>query len=101
MTPEKRTRELKEGDGEGKGKYGRQAKGKGKGAKGAKAGKKADQRMPEALKGMNSKDKEGRLISFDFNLSKCTRKGCTMRHVCAKCLGKHAFCDSDCSTEAE
>ncbi len=97
QTPEKRLRQPKEWEGDGKGK---RAQGRGKGAKGAK-GKKSEQRMPEALKGMHAKDKDGRLICFDFNLTKCTRKGCTMRHICAKCLGKHAFCDSECSADAE
>ncbi len=69
-------------------------KGKGKGRDGK--GRERDQRMPEVLKGLNPRDKSGKPICFDYNISECKRLNCSMKHVCAKRLKDHAFVGSAC-----
>lgn len=80
----------------GKSKDSSKGKSKGKG----KGKNKAFSRMPQALVGCHSTDKEGKPICYDANLSGCDKaelgKECSKgRHICCYCYGLHSF--NDCT----
>ena len=72
--------------GDGKRDFKGDGKGRGRGRKGDPKGKGRGQKRTK----WKSRDASGAMVCFPYNnVSGCSRDGCTMKHICAKCFADH------------